>query len=881
MILNIFRKKSKYGKILEAIIFAVIIAIFLFNVKYAMALTATGLASDIVLGPIGFAVMAVLSVIAYVLTAVIGLLITLVVQVLVQVAQYGNIINVPTVVEGWVIIRDLCNMLFILILLIIAFATILRVESYNYKKLLPKLLIMAILINFSRTIFGLLVDFSQVIMLTFVNSFREGGGWFIDAFQVNLWFSVKIKKSGDLAVTTWTTAVSIIAGVIAAVITLIVVSIMLAVLVIRIIMLWIYTIFSPLIFLGFAIPAIQKYTGRIWEDFTKQLVVGPMLAFFIWLALTTASLSSESLARQNLYTGAEVCVGVGSFFCQGSFQTFIIVIGLLVGGLMMAQQVGGAVGSVAGKGMDWAKKTALVPWRGVKASRDFVADKLQQKGIVDLNLARVWKGIKEKRADIKKKQYGEGMVAAAEKMREGPKYFKRTFGRTREWLAATATPGSAFEQLTTRAGWKRRVMGGKYAQNRIKDLAEERKQAKQEMENIKNGQKYKQAVEISEALLPKERQNLDNEQTQLTQEIEQLNDEIKSLAAEIETAKNNNDFTAERTATEKSDSLKNKLELKLSTFDANKKTLDKPSYNGFQIFDAKAIRTSLEAQISEKKKIVDAKNDQILNYKPIVDFEAIAMQGALEAEEMKKVDHIKDRDELASMLRDAMRTGDKTRFSAIALKLAKDGNENDGVLNNLGFESNAFGLQDMIKSISSREYENNKGETVKSSNYMGFSDQQAKALGMKISYAAEGVNHWGTARAFTMEDGRYKNSSRIYQAMASASEIAKMDPQQIAFRLNRLGYGGETPDGKFILNDFGLAILKAVGPKVAEQMGRFNPNAAARLSTPENIKLMVEVGVAPEFISKLQAKGRTPTILATKSVEEIEEMRKKEGKYFT
>jgi len=384
--LNIFKRLKKYRRIFLAAIFIVIIVAFLFNAKYAMAGEIITGGTDIVLGTVGAGVVMVLSLIAYILTAVLGLLMTLVVKILIQVAQYGNIINVPTVIEGWVIIRDLCNMLFILILLVIAFATILRIPNYEWKKLLPKLLIMAVLINFSRTVFGLLIDFSQVIMLTFVNAFSAGGGYFISAFNVNSWYSITLGKGG-LAVTTWSTALSIIAGVLAAIISLIVVSVMLATLVMRIIMLWIYTIFSPLIFLGFAVPAIQKYTAKIWEDFTKQLIVGPVLAFFIWLALTTASKSSSMLGEQNLFKGQEVCVGVGAFFCEGVFQQFIIVIGLLMGGLMVAQQLGGAAGSIAGKGMDWAKKVGGAPLAAVGGVAKFgvfkagrMADTLQMKG---------------------------------------------------------------------------------------------------------------------------------------------------------------------------------------------------------------------------------------------------------------------------------------------------------------------------------------------------------------------------------------------------------------------------------------------------------------------------------------------------------------------
>ncbi|MGC9049272.1 MAG: hypothetical protein ACP5IX_03605, partial [Patescibacteria group bacterium] len=49
-----------------------------------------------------------------------GRLITLVVRFLVNLAQYNDFINSPAVTIGWVIIRDICNMFFIVILLVIA-----------------------------------------------------------------------------------------------------------------------------------------------------------------------------------------------------------------------------------------------------------------------------------------------------------------------------------------------------------------------------------------------------------------------------------------------------------------------------------------------------------------------------------------------------------------------------------------------------------------------------------------------------------------------------------------------------------------------------------------------------------------------------------------
>ena len=96
-----------------------------------------------------------------------GQLLTLMMWVLITIAQYNDFIKSQPIIFGWVIVRDVCNMFFILILLIIAFGTILHIPQYNFKTLLPKLIIMAVLINFSKLICGFLIDFAQVEKIIF------------------------------------------------------------------------------------------------------------------------------------------------------------------------------------------------------------------------------------------------------------------------------------------------------------------------------------------------------------------------------------------------------------------------------------------------------------------------------------------------------------------------------------------------------------------------------------------------------------------------------------------------------------------------------------------------------------------------------------------
>ena len=232
-------------------------------------------------GGLGDSLAFVIGGIANFLISCVGYFLTFLIKTLVDIARFNEIIDVSAVKNGWVVVRDLCNMFFVLILLIIAFATILKQENYSAKRLLPKLLIMAVLINFSRTIFGLIIDFSQVIMSTFVSGFGgpNAGAYIVDAFQVK--DMAKINKTSSITVNGWSTSIAAVLGLVAILIAFVVVLVILAVLLMRIIMLWLYTVLSPLVFLGFAFPPLQKYTGQIWHDFIKQVVVGPMLAFFL------------------------------------------------------------------------------------------------------------------------------------------------------------------------------------------------------------------------------------------------------------------------------------------------------------------------------------------------------------------------------------------------------------------------------------------------------------------------------------------------------------------------------------------------------------------------------------------------------------------------
>ncbi len=287
--------------------------------------------------------------------ALFGKLTVVFLNILVKVASYSNFIHSPAVTNGWVVVRDLCNMFFVLILLVIAFASILRIESYNLKTWLPKLVIMAVLINFSKLICGVFIDFTQVIMLTFVNAFKDMAG----ANLTEMLGITDILSFGDsddrTAQQTFESIIgSVILALIFVVIACVVILTMLVMLVMRIVMIWIYVVLSPLAYLLASFPQGQQYSQRWWSDFSKNLIIGPVLAFFIWLSFASmgSGNSAESIKEMTPEESEEEVKVAGSEAgTPENIIKYIISIGMLLGGMMIAQEMGGVAGKVAGKGM--------------------------------------------------------------------------------------------------------------------------------------------------------------------------------------------------------------------------------------------------------------------------------------------------------------------------------------------------------------------------------------------------------------------------------------------------------------------------------------------------------------------------------------------------
>ncbi len=301
------------------------------------------------------------------------IIITLIGIVVVPIMQYNEFATSTVVGTGWALVRDTMNIGFVIILLLIAFGTIIFGTEgmggrFNWRKNLPTLLIFAILINFSRTICGIMIDFGQVIMLTFVNAIKDiAGGNFIQLFGLQdiMAFDKSViqnKIDTGVGIDTYTMLAGALTAVVMMSIVLLTIITLIVLLAFRIVMLWVLVVLSPIAFLFGGAKAVIGGSFRAyddwWSNFTAAVAIGPVLVFVLWLALAVAGsgdiASTENFIMTNSAEGQLVSGNPLKIFSMDKLVSFIIALGILYAGfdasMKIASSLPGSMKKLVGPG---------------------------------------------------------------------------------------------------------------------------------------------------------------------------------------------------------------------------------------------------------------------------------------------------------------------------------------------------------------------------------------------------------------------------------------------------------------------------------------------------------------------------------------------------
>jgi len=226
---------------------------------------------------------------------------------------------------GWEITRNFANLFFALILLIIAIATVLNVgalDNYTAKRMLPNFIFVALLINFSKAIVGLFIDISQIIMISFYNSFGPNLADIIGNAS-------RIAETGSDS-NTETMMLNIFTIVLIAILVFVLLWTAL-ILIMRVVNLWFVIMFAPLAFMATLVPGLKSINDEWKNKLQESLVVGPTLMFLLYLGF---AIMSKGISANSATTGGDNLIN------NGNLINYVLVIGILFAANSRAAKAG-------------------------------------------------------------------------------------------------------------------------------------------------------------------------------------------------------------------------------------------------------------------------------------------------------------------------------------------------------------------------------------------------------------------------------------------------------------------------------------------------------------------------------------------------------------
>ena len=337
--------------------------------------------------------------------------------------------QIPVVDIGWKVIRDIANIVFIFIALWSGISITIGIQAEKAWSLLAHMVLVALFINFSLFITKAIVDASNIAALHFYNlitpaEYRDNwDAGLSEAFMAGLRLQTLYDSKSLQArgISTGAGAVSdyvagkagnvmnlgsiILLGIFGSLLMMVAAFVFFAgaiMFVLRAITLVMLMVLSPLAFVAWILPGASGLAHTWWSKLWSQSLFAPLylaLAYVIVATINSPAFKGITTIRGGQDTFAAALTSDSPAFA-GIIFSFIIMIGLMVGCLIVAQSLGAKGSEMM---MDWGGrlKNAGQGLAGRFVMRGFgtetYKDWAQRKGLR-------YKELAEKETDMTKKQ---------------------------------------------------------------------------------------------------------------------------------------------------------------------------------------------------------------------------------------------------------------------------------------------------------------------------------------------------------------------------------------------------------------------------------------------------------------------------------------------
>lgn len=202
----------------------------------------------------------------------------------------------------WGKFRDVANILFVIAFMAIVYSQITSagISNYGLKKMLPKLIIAAILVNSSYLLCQLAVDITNILGYT-LNTFI-GKGIFTGTGVQTKWVDVTGNiLAGGAAVGA---VIALVVLCFTAPIVLLVLAITLLTLVIRQVLIILLIVVAPVAFVAYLLPNTEQFFKKWWKMFSTLLMLFPIIAVLFGASTLASKILQSVGAGKGGLTGA-------------------------------------------------------------------------------------------------------------------------------------------------------------------------------------------------------------------------------------------------------------------------------------------------------------------------------------------------------------------------------------------------------------------------------------------------------------------------------------------------------------------------------------------------------------------------------------------------
>ncbi len=325
-----------------------------------------------------------------------------------------QIANSPPVKIGFPITLAFANLCFVLAIIVIAVATIVRFNSYGVKQTLWRLVVITILVNFGLVIANSIIGFSDSLAMYFLNGVKPGGTSVApDGSQAAMSFASALggsfspqklsvskigttgsdvegavnKFDGTALAGLMQASASLAFSIAGSLIIVLTLGALLVMLMIRYVKMGYLLIVLPVAWAGFIFPHTKRYWSSWWDSFLKNVFFTPIVLFFLWLTMQIAyqmNASGDAYFKSITYDNKDansparaIDDTVGQI--AGPLLNAVVLMGLMLGGLIAAQNFGfGIAGTAKGLALGaaygvgrWSKRvgTKAGTWPARKVSQ--------------------------------------------------------------------------------------------------------------------------------------------------------------------------------------------------------------------------------------------------------------------------------------------------------------------------------------------------------------------------------------------------------------------------------------------------------------------------------------------------------------------------------